>query len=136
MCARAKLTRISFEKVHRFRGKELGDYISVDLAVFVNCESREEYKYVVCLLDHATKMSWVYPMKTRDEYFEKLCYFVDVELHRLNVKIKHYHADRGCGVKQQTSAESAEARRSAVHLESCGHARAECDFGEEVPDSR
>ncbi len=71
VCARAKLTRISFEKIHRISGKELGDYISVDLAVFVNFESREEYNYVVCLLDHATKMSWVYPMKTRDEYFEK-----------------------------------------------------------------
>ncbi len=95
VCSRAKLTRISFEKVHRIRGKELGDYISVDSAVFVNCESREEYKYVVCLLDHVTKMSWVYPMKTRDEYFEKLSYFVDVELRRHNVKIKHYHADGG-----------------------------------------
>ncbi len=95
VCARAKLTRISFEKVHRIRGKELGDYTSVDLAVFVNCESREEYKYVVCLLDHATKMSYVYPMKTKDEYFEKLCYFVGVELRRHNVKIKHYHADGG-----------------------------------------
>ena len=95
MRARAKLTRISFEKVHRIRGQELGDYISVDLAVFVNCESRKEYKYVVCLLDHATKMSWVYPMKTRDEYFEKLCYFGEVELRRHNVMIKHYHADGG-----------------------------------------
>ncbi len=40
-------------------------------------------------------MSWVYPMKTRDEYFEKLRYFVDVELRQNNVKIKHYHADGG-----------------------------------------
>ena len=34
-------------------------------------------------------------MKTRDQYFEKLRYFVDVELRRHNVKIKHYHADGG-----------------------------------------
>ncbi len=65
----------------------------MDLAVFINCESREEYKYVVSLLDHATKMSWVYPMKTRDECFEKLRYFVEVELRRHNVRIEHYHAD-------------------------------------------
>ena len=95
VCARAKLTRISFEKIHRIRGKELGNYISVDLAVFVNCESRKEYKYVVCFLDHATKMSWVYPMKTRDQYFKKLRDFVDVVLRRHNVRIKHYHADGG-----------------------------------------
>ena len=40
ICARAKLTRTIFKKFHTIRGKELGDYISVDIAVFVNCESR------------------------------------------------------------------------------------------------
>ena len=39
VCARAKLTRMSFNKIHKIRGKELGDYISVDLGVFVNCRS-------------------------------------------------------------------------------------------------
>ncbi len=34
-------------------------------------------------------------MKTRDQYFEKLRDFVDVELRRYNVRMKHYHADRG-----------------------------------------
>jgi hypothetical protein len=69
-------------------------------------------------------MSWVFP---RDKYFEKLRYFVDVELRRHNVKIKHYHDDRGA----ETSADSVEARRITVNLESCGHARAERDFGKE-----
>ena len=55
ICARAKLTRTIFKKFHTIRGKELGDYISVDIAVFVKCESREGYKYVVCFVDHATK---------------------------------------------------------------------------------
>ena len=41
VCARAKLTRTSFKKIHTIRGAALGDYISVDIAVFVNCESRE-----------------------------------------------------------------------------------------------
>ncbi len=40
-------------------------------------------------------MSWVYPTKTRDQYFEKLHDFVDVELRRHNVRIKNYHADVG-----------------------------------------
>ncbi len=35
-------------------------------------ESREGYKYVVCFVDHETKISWVYAIKTRDEYIEKL----------------------------------------------------------------
>jgi hypothetical protein len=95
VCARSQLTRMTFAKVHAIRGKKLGDYISVNLAVFVNCESREGYKYVACFTDHATKYSWVYPLKTRDEYLEKLCYFIDVELKRHGAKIKHYHADGG-----------------------------------------
>ena len=63
--------------------------------VFVNCESRQGYKYVACFTDHATKYSWVYPLTTRDEYLDKLRYFIDVELKRHGVKIKHYHADGG-----------------------------------------
>ncbi len=91
--ARSKLTRTSFRKIHTIRGAELGDYISVDSALFVNCESREGYKYVIYFLDHATKNSWVYPMKTRDKYIEKLRHLIETELHSHRVKIKHYHAD-------------------------------------------
>ncbi len=40
-------------------------------------------------------MSWVYTMKTRDQYFEMLRDFLDFELRRHNVKIKHYHAEGG-----------------------------------------
>ena len=93
VCARAKLTRTSFNKIHTIRGAELGDYISVDIAVFVNCESHEGYKYGVCFVDHAIKYSWVYPMKTRDEYIEKLRHLIETELHSHRAKIKHYHAD-------------------------------------------
>ncbi len=63
--------------------------------MFVNCESREKYKYVVCFLDHATKFSWVYSMKTRDEFIENLRHLIDTELHSHRAKIKHYHADDG-----------------------------------------
>jgi hypothetical protein len=95
ICARSKLTRTIFKKLHTIRGQALGEYISVDIAVFVNCESREGYKYVVCFVDHSTKFSWVYAMKTRDEYIEKLRHLIDVELHSHGAKIKHYHADGG-----------------------------------------
>ena len=45
-----------------------------------NCPSRGGYLYVVQFLDHATKWSWVYPMRTRDESIEKLRDVVDVQL--------------------------------------------------------
>ena len=95
ICARAKITRVSFNKIHAVRGQELGDYISCDIAVFKNCPSRERYLYVVQFLDHATKYAWVYPMKTRDEFIEKLRDLIDVKLKSFGAKIKHYHADGG-----------------------------------------
>ena len=95
VCARAKITRMAFKKTHAIRGKRLGDYISVDVAVFLNCPSREGYRYVVQFLDHATKHSWVYPMTTRDEFIEKFRDFVDVKLKRHGAKLGHYHADGG-----------------------------------------
>ena len=55
ICARAKISRQSFKKNHKVRGKLLGDYISCDIAVFKNCPSREGYLYVIQFLDHATK---------------------------------------------------------------------------------
>jgi hypothetical protein len=95
VCARAKLTRTSFNKIHTIQGAELGDYISVYIAVFVNYYSREGYKFMVCFVDHATKYSWVYPMKTRDAYIEKLRHLIETKLHNHRAKIKHYHADGG-----------------------------------------
>jgi hypothetical protein len=95
VCARAKITRISFKKTHRLRGNKLGDYISCDIAVFKNCPSREGFLYAVQFLDHGTKFAWVYPMKTRDEFIEKLRDLVDVKLRRFGAKIRHYHADGG-----------------------------------------
>jgi hypothetical protein len=94
VCAR-KITRTSFKKIHAIRGQRLGDYISVDITVFINCPSRKGYRYVVQFLDHATKHSWVYPMTDRDEFIEKLRNFVDVKLRRHGAKIRHYHADGG-----------------------------------------
>jgi hypothetical protein len=45
----------------------------------VNCPSRQGFKYVACFVDHATKFSWDYAMKTRDEFFLKLVNLIDFE---------------------------------------------------------
>jgi hypothetical protein len=95
ICARAKATRKSFKKSLVTRGKEIGDFISVDIAVFINCPSRQGYKYVATFIDHATKMIWSFPMQSRDEFYKQLVHLIDVDLHTIGVKIKHYHADGG-----------------------------------------
>ena len=94
ICARAKITRVSFNKLHKIRGKNIGDYISCDIAVFKNCESRKGYRYVLAFADHATKC-WVYPMKQRNEFPKHFEDLVNVKLRARRVSIKHYHADGG-----------------------------------------
>ena len=59
ICARAKITRVSCNKLHKIRGKNIGDYISCDIAVFKNCELRKGYRYVLAFTDHAMKGCWV-----------------------------------------------------------------------------
>ncbi len=110
---------------------ELGDYISVDLAVFVNCESRQGYKNVVCFTDHATKYSWVYPMRTRDEYFEKLRYFIE----ETRKEDQALSCGWGCRVDKQSSTHPVEARRLTLYLESGRYTRVECHVRAEVQNT-
>ena len=41
ICVRSKITQLEYKKIHKMRGKEVGDYISCDIAVFVNCETQD-----------------------------------------------------------------------------------------------
>ena len=48
----------------RMEGLSPGARISADVLIMQNMPSFEGYQYVFCIVDHATKMSWVYPLKT------------------------------------------------------------------------
>ncbi len=50
---------------------------------------------MACFVDHETKLLWLYPMKTRNEYIEKRRHLIRTELHSHKAKIKHYQADGG-----------------------------------------
>ena len=102
VCARSKATRHSLNKVYKFRENKLGACVSVDIAVFVNCPSREGYKCVVGFTDHATKRSWVYPMKDKTEFVSILKIYIFIQLRKLRAEIEHFHADGG---KKLTSKE-------------------------------
>jgi hypothetical protein len=67
----------------------------VDFAVFINCPSRQGYRYGVAFTDQATKHSWVYPMIDRSVFISTFKDFNDVKLKSYGVKIRHYHADGG-----------------------------------------
>ena len=95
MCARSKITKHSFNKIHKIQGKRVGDYVSCDIAIFVIYPSRQGFKYVLKITDRATKYTWVYPMKEKSEAFMCIKIFVDVKLREHGYSIKHCHADGG-----------------------------------------
>ena len=56
---------ISFPSVRdRLEGLSPGARMPADVLIMQNIPSREGYQYVFFTVDHATKMCWVYPMKT------------------------------------------------------------------------
>ena len=56
------------ENISEFKLEELfpGARISADVVIMQNIPSREAYHYVFFILDHATKVCWVFPLKTRE----------------------------------------------------------------------
>ena len=75
VCARAKMHQILFPHV-RDRLEELspGARMSADVLTMQNIPSREGNQYVFFIVDHATKMCWVYPLKTREsKYISDAC---------------------------------------------------------------
>ena len=73
----------------------MSDYVSCDISVFVDCPSRQEFKYILGITDRATKYTWVYPMKERSEAFLCIKFLAEVKLRVHGCSIKHYHADGG-----------------------------------------
>jgi hypothetical protein len=87
VCARAKSTRASFPCVRdRLLGLRPGDHMSADVLIMLNIPSRDGYSYVLLITDHATKMSWVYPLTTREakDILGVLKTFVEDELPKLS----------------------------------------------------
>ena len=71
--------------------------MSTDVLIMQNIPSREGYQYVFFIVDHATKMCWVYPLKTRESKYilAHLSTFVNEVLSSLNIRLRHFHSDGG-----------------------------------------
>ena len=96
ICSRAKGTRKSFKANHPIRGKQFGDFVSVDLVSY-SVTTIEGYNYVLTFTDHASKWSKSYPLSVRnsDAILSSLRDYVITELKPQGVRLKHYHADGG-----------------------------------------
>ena len=100
-CAKAKITRASFAEKDEdeLTATKFLEKVTVDISVYLNCPSRQGYKYVLLFTDIATKMIWEYPLKERsgDEVLRCVKDFVEVQLAKFpgHHRLAHYHADGG-----------------------------------------
>ena len=90
--------QISFPPMRdRQEGLSPGARMSANVLIMQNIPSREGYQYVFFIVDHATKMCWVYPLKTRESKYilAHLTTFVNEVLPSLNIRLRHFHSDGG-----------------------------------------
>jgi len=95
-CARTKITRKTFSRKESVTFTNFLDKLTCDISVYLNCPSKEGWKYMLVFTDEATKMFWSYGLFERttdavlvclkDLYEKQLC---DGEV------IKLFHSDGG-----------------------------------------
>ena len=95
-CARTKITRKSFTSKESIHHQRFLEKVSCDISVYLNCPSREGWKYILIFLDEATKMTWTYGLKERstDAVLESLKDMYDNEL-PAGAVIENFHSDGG-----------------------------------------
>ena len=76
--------------------KKYLDKVTCDVSVYLNCPSREGYKYQLVFTDEATKMFWTYPLRERTTDAVLVCLkdLHDSKLQKGEV-IKLFHSDGG-----------------------------------------
>jgi hypothetical protein len=108
-CAKAKMTRSSFTEREECKEYEFLDYISSDISVYINCPSREGYRYVLLFTCRGTKYMFPYGLKNKDEKYilecvKDLCENVLPRFNKFGkeYKWKHYHTDGAKELQGQT----------------------------------
>jgi hypothetical protein len=98
ICAKVKITRGSFPQAEtRMKDLRPGDVISADIVVAFSKPSRDGYKYVLLLVDHASKYVFVSPLSNREavNVNHALNYFLSDVAPALGIEVKHFHSDGG-----------------------------------------
>ena len=77
-----------------------GAYMSANVLVMQNIPSGEGYRYVFFIVDHASKMSWVYSLQTREykHILGHLRTLIQATLPSLNIPLRLFHSDGGAEV--------------------------------------
>ena len=95
-CARTKITRRSFQRKDQITHTDFLAKVTCDISVYLNCPSRENWKYMLVFTDEATKMIWSYGLENRsaDTVVECLKQLFEKEL-PADTPIQHFHSDGG-----------------------------------------
>ena len=74
-----------------------GSYVSADVLIMQNIPSCEGYCYVLFLIDHASKMSFVFPLTRRDSgsILAHIKVWVNETLPSYSITLRHFHSDGG-----------------------------------------
>jgi hypothetical protein len=101
-CAKGKITRRSFADASdygMFNETSFLGMLTVDISVYLNCPSRQGYRYILVFTDVATKYFWRFPLKDRSGEEVLRCVKELVEIHFRRFPGEHrlarYHADGG-----------------------------------------
>ena len=93
VCNKVKSTRRSFKKFKKPYANEPGNFISCDMGIFTNQPSRDGFIYTLVFTDHASKYTWLYGLKNKDQAVTCLKHLIEVRLPKLGITMKHYHGD-------------------------------------------
>jgi hypothetical protein len=95
-CARTKITRKSFNRKTTIHHTKFLEKVTCDISVYLNCPSREGWKYMLVFTDEATKMIWSYGLfeRTADAVLVCLKDLYEKQL-EANEKIELFHTDGG-----------------------------------------
>ena len=97
-CAKAKITRRSFHPSDPYT-QQVSKYLEkvpADIAIYLNCPSRQGYKCVFVITDVATKVIWELKTRTAEEVLScvKLVSTL-LPMYPGSHQLLHYHADGG-----------------------------------------
>ena len=81
-CAQSKITKRSFGVKEHVRARKYLEQVTADIAVYFNCPSMEDYRYVLTFIDAVTNFFWSYLYVYRDESSVLLCFEDLVKTHQ------------------------------------------------------
>ena len=95
-CARTKITKRIFSRKTTITHTNFLSKVTADIAVYLNCPSREGYRYVLTFVDEATKYTWSYGLmeRTSESVLRTLKNLFRNHL-PAGAEIQHFHTDGG-----------------------------------------